>query len=147
MNVSFIKNGYQPSTNGITELKAKEINPSLYRADLRFEGNKKGLISFYKAYEDGWTAYGIKNHESGIMNYAATVLSFVFGDKIEQHVKVNGWANGWTIKPPTINSQQLTIVIVYLPQYLEYAGFAILGITFAFIVSRFAISKLSSRIN
>ena len=55
-----------------------------------------------------------------IMNYAANAFPFLFGKEIKDHVLVNNWANGWLL-PNDTNTYSL--VIVFLPQYLEYFGF------------------------
>jgi len=45
--------------------------------------------------------------------------------KVLPHVKINNWANGWVL-----NGQTGDVKIVFWPQYLEYAGFTLLVITF-----------------
>lgn len=135
-NLSFVKDGYVPASNGITKLSAKEVNPTLYKADIQINNGQKGLVSLYKAYDQGWHAYIIQNSEFRIQNWLNLAFPFIFGSEIEQHVKVNNWANGWIIEPKSVVSgpadaealagKQWSVVIVYLPQYLEYAGFGIL---------------------
>ena len=87
-------------------------------------------------------------------------IPWLFGDKLE-HVKVNGWANGWKIagnQQKTKNNKQQTgfgqliqtaqaqsfgelvsgntesvenveIVLVYWPQYLQWLGLGLLGLS------------------
>src|SRR3989344_5758024 len=44
------------------------------------------------------------------------------GEPILFRVRVNGWANGWLIGQGTHS-----VVMVFMPQYLEYLGFLILA--------------------
>lgn len=91
-------------------------------------------IALSQAYQEGWKMYQIKNYESGIMKYAAKTLPFLFGTEIKDHILVNNWANGWLL--PTNNQQsQSSLAIVFLPQYLEYAGFITLfGVLVWFVI-------------
>lgn len=92
-----------------------------------------------QSYDKGWKAYRIRNQESGIRKILTDNFPFLFGEEITDHVLVNNWENGWKIgNQKLVVSSQLnneittnyslptTIVIVYLPQYLEYLGFALL---------------------
>jgi hypothetical protein len=42
---------------------------------------------------------------------------------------VNNWENGWLLNNPQLVTPNAHYIIVYLPQYLEYLGFVLLGIT------------------
>jgi hypothetical protein len=93
---------------------------------------KPGTIVLAQSYNSGWKGYVVKNHESRIMNQAAHIFPFIFGTKLTDHVKVNNWANGWTISD-SLDTAHSEIVITYLPQYLEYFGMAISVITALFL--------------
>jgi hypothetical protein len=60
---------------------------------------------------------------------------FVFGEKIDDHVLVNNWANGWAVdkltvdKSDKVTKDNMKIVIVYWSQYLQYIGFVLLFLT------------------
>lgn len=56
--------------------------------------------------------------------FLATTLPFLFGSTLGQHVLVDSWKNGWVLPSAKPNQQ---LVIVFLPQYLEYIGI-LLGI-------------------
>jgi hypothetical protein len=115
------------------------------------------LITLAQGYEDGWIAYEVSERSSALSLQLTKILPF-FSKKLE-HVKVNGWANGWLVKPSDISPQpsvtdktdnrqptaESSIVIVYWPQYLEYLGFVILLVTiisFAFPERTRSLSKL-----
>lgn len=144
-NLSFVRDGYKPRTNGVSSLSMQEINPALYKVNLSFEKNQDGLIALYKAYDSGWKVYKLANSQWQIANSLKTALPFLFGDELKEHVKVNSWANGWLL---SANSQQLTansqIIIIYLPQYLEYAGFAILAGTLCLFGGIIVIKRIRS---
>ena len=56
-----------------------------------------------------------------------------------QHVKVNGWANGWLrYAEPNLAergglSDTTTIYVIFWPQLLEYLGFVLVGATFVWL--------------
>lgn len=92
-------------------------------------------------FDRGWLAYETPNQLSRL-------FPILFGKRLTDHVLVNNWANGWKIpqefsssqnsvisdqlKNPTTDNRQL-ITIVYWPQYLEYVGFGLLGLSLIFI--------------
>ena len=58
-------------------------------------------------------------------------LPMLFGEQLTDHVLVNNWANGWKLQNAEFRMQNSEFVFVYMPQYLEYAGFAMLaGVAF-----------------
>ncbi len=98
---------------------------------------KNTILAFSQSYDDGWKAYsvGIKNKESGIKGFLLEAFPFWFGTELKNHVLVNNWENGWQLQQPaTSDQQQATIIIVYLPQYLEYIGFILLGFGILFVI-------------
>ncbi len=134
-NIKIVLNGnYTKPKNTRHFLSAEKINSSLYEARLDENVAEGAYLVLSQSFDPGWKAYQVKNHESRIMNYASLALPFMFGDEIKQQVEVNGWANGWLIDSPEFRVQNSELVIVYLPQYLEYAGFAILFLTTSFIL-------------
>lgn len=81
-----------------------------------------------QAYEKNWKAYAVKNTGYGIWNSIAQIFPFLFGQELKEHVLVNNWANGWNI------SSGVNIVIVFLPQYLEFIGFGLLTLAFIYLL-------------
>jgi len=110
-----------------------------------FFGNE-GVIENGQGFDKGWVGYEV-DHLSWVNRF----LPWVFGEKLE-HVKVNGWANGWMIEPREQdekaesgfgqlidqakaqgfgeligNNGERKVVIVFWPQYLQWLGFLVLG--------------------
>jgi hypothetical protein len=107
-----------------------------------------GVIVLDQGYDKGWSAFDVSELKPQISNLKM-IFPWWFGERLE-HVKVNGWANGFIIdnsKLKTQNSKlqlkaqsdenQKQIVIVYLPQYLEWIGLGILILTFGVLLQRF----------
>ncbi len=89
----------------------------------------KKTLAFFQSYDPGWKAYEMVNSQSSIVNGLSQVFPFLFGKPIGKHVLVNNWANGWILDSSIVNGQPASpqggssIVIIYLPQYLQYIGF------------------------
>ena len=81
-----------------------------------------------QSYDPGWRAYSVQSSKLKVKSFLNSAFPFWFGNEIKEHVEVNGWANGWLIEKSKIKNQRSKIIIVFLPQYLEYAGFALLGL-------------------
>lgn len=95
--------------------------------------NGKSTLILSQSFDEGWKLYGIRNYELGIRNFLTTVFPFVFGEEVKEHVIVNNWQNGWVISDNELRTKNSKLVIVYLPQYLEYVGFILLGATFLWV--------------
>ncbi len=96
-------------------------NPSLYVINLPKQesvASQNSTLVLSQSYDKGWKAYETAN----------SFLPFIFGKEIKTHVLVNNWANGWQI-----SGDKGKMVIIFLPQYLEYAGFGLLLITFTWV--------------
>lgn len=106
------------------KLDVSHPNESLYKVALKEDWNDPYTLVLSQGYDEGWQAYEVKNSQSSIINNLSMALPFIFGKRINTHVMVNNWENGWTL-----DGSDSKIVIVFLPQYLEYFGFA-LGIGF-----------------
>lgn len=132
-----IVNGTFTIASAITNVSENKINPSLYKVTLP-KAKFSNYLVLDQAFDSGWAAYSVKNS-----NFGSLAFPFIFGTKIKHHVEANGWANGWLLSADNSRSTDHSILIVYLPQYLEYAGFALLIVTCIFIASRFAITKMN----
>lgn len=135
-----------PTTN---ELKEIIIAPFPYNflSEIYFTNNlntekdlRQPIVVFNQSYAQGWKAYSVKIPTSKLkfQNSFKTLFPFVFGKELKNHVLVNNWANGWRLNEinatNATNAHQLqpmtTVVIIFLPQYLEFLGFGILIVTF-----------------
>lgn len=101
------------------EVKVEHPNPSIYKIGIRNQelGIKDPVLVLAQAYHTGWKAY-VTDSDSSLLE---AHLPPLFGEEIKNHVLVNNWANGW------IMDRDGEIVIVFLPQYLEYIGFLLFG--------------------
>jgi len=95
----------------ISPQSVEHPNSSLYQ--IKRNSNAEQILILSQAYHSGWQAYETKEN-------TPQLLTPLLGNKIDTHVLVNNWENGWFIE----NEQE--IAIVFLPQYLEYLGFLIL---------------------
>lgn len=110
----------------------EEINPLLYK----IESPKSEYIALSLTSEQGWAAYSF-NNSNAFKEYLNMLLPFIFGKKIDEKVMINNWSNGWMV-----NNNEDYILIVYLPQYLQYLGFAITLLTLAITFIRAYKNKL-----
>jgi len=97
-----------------------------------------------QSYHPGWKAYisetcNMERITCKTRNILNTSFPFIFGKEIKEHVLVNNWSNGWQLNNLNLNqspsiSNNLNIIIIFLPQYLEFLGFILLFITFIILI-------------
>ena len=124
-------------------LEVSHPNESLYIVKSNSDFAKNTTLVLSQSFNPGWKAYEIKNNESGIMNNVSMVLPFLFGKEIKEHVLVNNWENGWIIDDSRFMNKDSRLVIVFLPQYLEYFGFFVLILTFIIIITSYLRTKFA----
>lgn len=90
-------------------------NPAVYTVTMP-SGHTAETLILSQSYNPSWYAYDMTG-----LPRVARLLPFLFGKSLTGHALVNNWENGWVLP-----AQAQTIVIVFLPQYLEYAGFLLL---------------------
>jgi hypothetical protein len=110
--------------NSLEILKVKKFGTSYYRVQIVGEG----LLALSQGYEKGWVAVPMNNFQFSIFNFQIPNLF-----KTYEHVKVNGWSNGFLVASDQL-SETSNIVIVYWPQYLQWVGLGLLGITLGIIL-------------
>lgn len=115
MNLS-TNNNTEGTTSSVNEVEYKSLNPLLYKTSVPNSGE---YLSLSFTYDKGWQAYAFKNDNpiSNLINYS---LPFITGNRLDKKVLVDNWSNGWKI-----DKSGNYILIVYLPQYLEYLGLAL----------------------
>lgn len=91
------------------------------------------IFALNTSFHEGWKAYSVKRETYNVKRIINQLFPFVFGTELKKHVLVNNWANGWKT---TCNAERVTcsVVTIFLPQYLEYIGFFILGLTLACVI-------------
>ncbi|MDO8497527.1 MAG: hypothetical protein Q7S61_03205 [bacterium] len=88
------------------------------------QNSADSTVMLFQSYSPGWKAYesnvtcNMKHVTCRIQNFISLHIPFLFGKEIREHVMVNNWANGWRLRQDLDNH----IVILFLPQYLEYFG-------------------------
>ena len=97
-------------------LETKHPNQATYVVNLKDQLPKTIVLS--QGFNSGWQMY-----ETSAPLYLAPFI----GKKVTSHFLVNNWENGWRVDNPTGSK----LVIIYLPQYLEFAGFVFLLLTIA----------------
>lgn len=113
-------------------LTTKHPNESLYIVDLDPKTtSKQPVLLLSQSFNHGWKAYYVTSN-----NFFTNAFPFFFGTELKDHVLVNNWANGWVIEDDQSSMVNGQLVILFLPQYLEYFGFFLLVGTFGwFLVS------------
>lgn len=102
----------------------KRILPSLWRAEISKPTDKQHgqvFIAFDQAYDRQWEAFQTNSW----------LLALLGMGKIDaQHVKSNGWANGWIIDTTEFSSDSnTTIYFFYTPEKLAVLGWLVTGLS------------------
>lgn len=108
----------------INSLSSKKMAYFSYLISIVQPSNNTNHLILNQAYHEGWSAYAVTND-----SLLTTSFPFLFGKKLQDHVLVNNWANGWKL-----NSNDFQIVIFFWPQYLEFAGFGLLILLSGWII-------------
>lgn len=115
-DVKLVPQNYGLIQNDLSISNINKRNTARYDVELE-SGEDGALIVLDQAYEEGWRAYLVEEKYDNIIPF--------FSARQLKHAKVNTWANGWFVP-----EGQSTILIIYLPQYLEYLGFLLLFCSF-----------------
>ncbi len=138
-DISFSNLGIK-GTKTINDLKSIQIIPIPYRflSSLKTQtlDTTKDVFTLFYTYDNDWIAYQIKNDSFWQKN-----IPFIFGKKLNEHVLINNWANGWILNNSSVNDNDSEFVVIYLPQYLEYLGFLILILSFVILIIKSSKSK------
>lgn len=90
-----------------------------YTINLTSQKDENSFVVLPQAHDKGWVAFALNGVKP----------------KFFKHVLVNNWANGWELNDLILNTQDLKLYIIFLPQLLEYLGFLILFV-FGFLFYR-----------
>ena len=114
---------FTPSENKLS-FESTHPHESLYVLNkITAKNDSPATLLLSQTYHSGWNAYQIKSEK---MNLLVSLFPFFFGEKINSHQIVNNWQNGWKIENPN-SLNDTSIIIIFLPQYLEYLGLLLLG--------------------
>lgn len=127
--------GSVESVNNIKSIRIIPFPYSLFNSIYWQKNNQSQELFTVKtndqAYEKNWKAYFMECNDGSFLCRLKSNFPFIFGTEIKDHVLVNNWENGWVINAQDDNSN---IVIIFLPQYLEFVGFGLLFLTFAILI-------------
>ncbi len=132
--IKFVRKDHVPENTKYTGVETVKLNYHAYKVIIPSVNlESTNVLSLDQSYHEGWVAYETDN----------TWFPF-FGKKLEGHVLVNNWANGWRLKESSgasgqgsastrceVNSENCRLttesyVVLFWPQYLQYLGFGIL---------------------
>lgn len=146
--------GKQESINEIKKITSYVIPynflSGLILANPNPEKEENRILVNSQSYDPGWSAYSVNSK-----NLFTEKFPFFSGKKLKNHIMVNNWANGWVLNSQTVNSQSSIVnnrvVIIYLPQYLQYAGFILTGATlillgFVFVLDTRMVKRLGQNV-
>lgn len=133
----FVKTGEPKPNSNIINLSTSHPNESLYKAKISPDTNSPFTLVLSQAFDNGWQAYKIDDSK-GLTEFLNGYFPFILGERVKNHVLINNWENGWVIDNP--NNQETDLIIIYLPQYLEF-----LGVLLALIALLFTIGFLKLR--
>jgi hypothetical protein len=108
----------------------QKINDSLYTVNSTMDNS---YLVLSQSFDTGWKAYEVNK-----LNLLSEAFPFLFGTEIKQHAMVDNWANGWVLDSKGKDS---SIIIVFLPQYLEYLGFMLLFVPVLLVLIKVLASK------
>lgn len=123
--LSQIQTGNLEVTNYQGKISSQTIyNPMLMTVKTE---HSPTLLTLSYAYNSGFTAYEV-SCSNGIFCPLSYLFRPLFGNELK-HIEVNSWKNGWIVP------RDGTILIIFIPQYLEYTGILILAITLTILLS------------
>lgn len=94
------------------------VKDNYYRYTVTLSQETPHTLVLQQAYHQGWHAYTVDQN-----NLLQRIVPFLFGNELKTHIAINNWANGWTVPQGESNT---TVILLFLPQYLQYVGFVIL---------------------
>lgn len=123
-NLALQNGDYRPTFSKLRIESVQRYVPSLWKVTLRPETEQRDpyLLQFGQAFDPGWRVFvGARQLEA-------------------EHVKVNGWSNGWIIPYDALApTTSMTIYIFFVPELLSLLGW---GITLLAVVLAIAFLRL-----
>jgi hypothetical protein len=106
----------------------QEINNRLYETTPITPTSSSSQLFIYKTTSPVSPASYITLHQSFSKGWIAFYINSGKLIFLDNHIKANGWANGWQV-PPNLDSST-PIYIIFWPQLLEFIGLALIPLTF-----------------
>ncbi len=114
-NIAFVKPNFEDNTQTIPLQFVNHQAPYLYTVKIN-DDNQSKILNLFQSFDSGWQAW---------------IYPGKFPlQRVENHLKINNWANGWEIGP----HQTGTVIIFYWPQLLEWSGFILILGTFGVLI-------------
>lgn len=120
----------------LTDLPSTKLNQHKYLIKLPENLKPDSILTFNASYNSGWIAYKIVNGKLQIANRLKATFPFFFSEKLNEHVLVDNWANGWALSPGANGQESQSIIILFWPQYLFYLGLVTTASTLLFFFVR-----------
>lgn len=99
--------GDSPSNpTSFADFSVEHPNPAYYRVTLMQPHQATLILS--QAFDPGWTAW-------------ERTAQFPYFRRLDNHVLVNNWANGWELK-----GDEKDVVVFFWPQILQWIGFGLM---------------------
>ncbi len=112
----------QPQGRALSVEKVDHPNPSYYRITLNsIPQTLNSTLILSQSFDPGWTAW-------------EKIPTFPYFRQLKDHVLVNNWSNGWNLQSDQFTNPTNEIVILFLPQLLQWLGFLLLPIPFLLAV-------------
>lgn len=108
-----------------------EYNPTFF---LVTTNSQPTILSLNESFENGFKAYKI-SCSSSFSCFIKSNLAPFYAKPLQQ-VLVNNWQNGWIV-----GAGDSQVVIIFLPQLLEYFGLVLIIIVFGLIVYKLKLGK------
>lgn len=128
---SFTPKSYDTATPGTIHSVTKH---SYFAYTVTAVTQGQSTLVLDQAYEEGWIGLQVQSTEYRVPGIKMNLPKLV----LLPHVKVNGWANGWSFESTEYRVQSPkdegqgkaapTILLIFWPQYLQYTGFGLMGL-------------------
>ena len=135
--------GHIPTRNQLGRIRVQPF-PYEYIRSLKLVSDtivSNRLFVYAQNYDNGWMAYLVHCDDDSLRCRIQKTMPMLFGRRLNDHVEVNNWANGWIVDdvcPPAMTDDECrsSIKSLFWPQYTEYAGFLVAICTFSVVLFR-----------
>ncbi len=130
ISVTDISRSIVTASSSTEPLSVSHPNTSYYKIQILLSTDYQPptTLLLSQSYHPGWNAY--TTDDSWFQN----TFPFLFAKKVDNHVLVNNWSNGWVFDQLSIDNSQLTIVLFFTPQLLQWIGFLLLPLPFVWLI-------------
>ncbi|HSV95156.1 MAG TPA: hypothetical protein VLH94_04280 [Spirochaetia bacterium] len=118
-NIQITSQNLPQSTATITS----STHPYIFLYTAAVKNNDSAVLNLYQTKSSSWKAIQVSSKDLSLPPWLITILAPVVSPFLPQlaHTDTNLWHNAWVLPKGSSN-----IILIYLPQYLEFAGFILL---------------------